>query len=174
MRLFKKKDGGIVQLIDKKKMEKWAVELPLIFIEYIRSSKLESYDDDKVKKDVEEYLDEILKDVAIPRLTKVLEGKKKEEIIDALQRIKDIAKENLDMTKPIKSYLEDLSKNKNKEISKLADDILDLFRKEERRKELAKKRKKMNKIEQKFIDGKVSAEEYAQVRKEYILFRDNK
>jgi len=174
LRLFKKKDGGIVQLIDKKKMEKWPVELPLIFVEYIRSSKLDDYDDSKVKKEVEDYLDEVVEDVAVPMLIKVLEGENSEEIIDALTRIKDIAKDNLDMARPVKPYLEDLSNSKNKEISNLANDILDLFKKEQRRKELAKKRKIMKKKEEQFLAGKISAEEYAKTRKDYLTFRDNR
>jgi hypothetical protein len=172
MRIFRKKDGGIVQLIGKKKMESWPIELPLIFIEYIREKKLESYGD--VKKDVEEYLDEILEDVAIPRLIEVLEGEDTEEIIAALNRIKEIADENLDMTRPIKPYLEDLENNKNKEIQKISKDILKLFAKEERRKELNKRRKVMQDKEEKFMNGEISAEEYAQARKDYIAFRDNR
>ncbi|MFO8019511.1 MAG: hypothetical protein R6U96_12870 [Promethearchaeia archaeon] len=172
MRTFHKKDGGIVQLIGKEKMESWSVELPLIFIEYIRSNKLESYDD--VKKDVEAYLDEILEDVAIPRLIEILEGDDNEEIIAALERIKNIADENLDMTKPIKPYLEDLKNNQNKEIKGITNDILKLFEREKRRKELNKRRKVMKKKEQQFMDGKISAEEYAKARKDYIEFRDNR
>ncbi|MGV9198549.1 MAG: hypothetical protein ACOC4M_06895 [Promethearchaeia archaeon] len=172
MKTFHKKDGGIVQLIGKEKMKSWSVELPLIFIEYIRSNKLESYDD--VKKEVEQYLDEILEDVAVPRLIEILEGEDTEEIISALERIKEIADEELDMTRPIKPYLEDLRNNKNKEVKDKANDILNLFEREERRKELNKRRKEMKEKEQQFMDGKISAEEYAEARKNYIEFRDNR
>ena len=41
IRIFHKRGGGIIQLIDKKKMEEWSVELPLIFIEYIKEKQLE-------------------------------------------------------------------------------------------------------------------------------------
>ena len=68
MKIFNKKDGGVVQLIDKEKMIEWPVELPLIFIEYIREKKLDSYDDVNIKKQVSAYLEEILRDIAIPRL----------------------------------------------------------------------------------------------------------
>ena len=34
MKVFHKKDGGIVQLISKEKMKEWPIELPLIFISY--------------------------------------------------------------------------------------------------------------------------------------------
>jgi hypothetical protein len=174
VRIFHKKDGSIVQLIDKNKMIEWPVELPLIFIEYIRNNKLESYNDKKVEKEISEYLDEILEEVAVPRLIEVLEGEDNEEIIDALKRIEKIANENLDMTRPIKPYLEDLMNKKNNEIKNLADNILGLFRKEERRKELNKKRKVMKEKEDLFLEGKISAEEYAEARKEYLTFRDNR
>ena len=39
MKIFYKKDGGIVQLIGKEKMKEWPVELPLIFIEYVRNNR---------------------------------------------------------------------------------------------------------------------------------------
>jgi len=174
MRLFRKKDGSIVQLIDKNKMMDWPVELPLIFIEYIRNNKLENYNDKKVEKEINEYLDEILEEVAIPRLIEVLEGEDNKEIIDALKRIEKVANENLDMTHPIKPYLDDLMNNKNKEIKDLANNILDLFRKEERRKELNKRRKIMKEKEDLFLEGKINAEEYAEARKEYLTFRDNR
>jgi signal transduction histidine kinase len=174
MKVFHKKNGAIVQLIGKKKMMEWPVELPLIFIEYIRNSKLETYNDKKVEKEISNYLDEVLEEVAIPRLIEVLEGDDNEEIIDALKRIEKIANDNLDMTRPIKPYLEDLMNNKNKEIKELADNILELFRKEARRKELNKRRKVMKEKEDLFLEGKINGEEYAKARRKYLNFRDNR
>ncbi len=95
IRLFMKKDGGAVQLIGIEKMLEWPVELPLIFIEYIRSNKLKTYEDTKVQKEVEKYLDEIMENVAIPRLISVLEGDNYEEIILALTRIEEISKKKI-------------------------------------------------------------------------------
>ncbi|TFG01583.1 MAG: hypothetical protein EU542_06690 [Promethearchaeota archaeon] len=115
-----------------------------------------------------------MEDVAVPRLIEVLEGDNVEEIINALERIEKIANENLDMTRPIRPYLEDLLQKDNKEISNLADSILDLFRREERRKKLSEKRKVMEKKEELFMEGKITADEYAEARKEYIKFRDNR
>lgn len=155
-------------------MSEWSIELPLIFIEYIRNNKLDTYEDDKVTKAVEEYLDEIMEDVAIPRLIEVLEGEETEEIINALERIDNIANDNLDMARPIRPYLEKLLKRDNKEIINLVDDILELFKREERRKKLNEKRRIMREKEGLFMEGKISAEEYAKARKEYIQFRDKK
>ena len=106
MKIFYKKDGGIVQLIDKEKMKEWPIELPLIFIEYIRNNQLNSYNDPKLKKEIEKYLDEVLTDVAIPGLIKVLDGDNVEEVNEALVRIEEIAKKNIEMVKPIKPYVE--------------------------------------------------------------------
>ena len=95
MKIFYKKEGGIVQLIDKEKMKEWPIELPLIFIEYIRNNQLNSYNDSKLKKEIEQYLDEVLKDVAIPGLIKVLDGDNFEETNKALVRIDELAKKKL-------------------------------------------------------------------------------
>jgi hypothetical protein len=172
MRTFRRKDGGVIQLIDKEKMNDWPVELPLIYIEYIRSERMETYGD--AQKEVSNYLDDVLKDVAVPRLIEVLEGDNVDEILDALERIAKIADQNLDMARPIKPYLEDLIESKNKEIKGRADDILDEFRKEKRRKELNKRRRKMKEKEDLFMEGKISADEYAEARRNYIEFRDNR
>lgn len=172
IKLFQKKDGGVIQLIDKEKMNDWPVELPLIFIEFIREKKLDTYDDKTVKKEVEEYLDEIMKDIAIPRLINVIEGENTEEIILALTRINDIAKKNIEMVKPIQKYLTNLQKSKNEKVIELSTNISEMFIKAERRKDLSKKRKIMQQKEKEFLTGKISGEEYAKFRKEYLLLKE--
>ncbi len=172
MRIFRKKNGGIVQLIDKEKMQEWPVELPLIFIEYIRNKKLESYEDIKVKKGVENYLDEIMEDIAIPRLINVLEGSDVEEIILALTRLEQLSRKKIEMIRPIKSYLNNLLKLKTTKIVTLAQTISDNFAKADRKKELAKKRKIMQEKEKQFLAGKIGGEEYAKARKEYLTLKE--
>ena len=172
MKIFHKKDGGIIQLVDKKNMEEWSAELPLIFIEYIREKQLDKYNDASVKKEISAYLDEILKDVAIPRLISVLEGDNEEETISALERIREISKKNVDMARPIKPYLDNLSKSKNKNIVKITQEISNNFMKADRRKELAKKRKIMQEKEKQFMAGKISGEDYAKARKEYLTLKE--
>ncbi|MHA2325672.1 MAG: hypothetical protein ACXACB_09745, partial [Promethearchaeota archaeon] len=159
MKTFKMKNGGVVQLVDKEKMQEWPIELPLLFIEYIRSKQLNSYG--SVKKEVENYLDEIMKDVAIPRFISVLKGDDDDEIILALTRIEEISRKDAEMAKPISKYLEDLLKKKNKQILKLTQTISTNFIKSDRKKELAKKRKLMRDKEKLFLEGKITAEEYA-------------
>lgn len=172
MRIFHKKDGGIVQLIDKDRMKEWDIELPLIFIEYVRNNLLDTYDDPNVKKDVAIYLDEILKDVAIPGFISVLEGDDNDEIISALERIEVLSKKNIEMAAPIKPYLEKLLKNQNKSIVKLAQSISNNFSKADRKKELANKRKIVRQKEKQFLEGKISGEEYAKARRDYLTLKD--
>jgi len=169
LKLFKRKDGVIIQLIDKDKMQNWPIELPLIFIEYIRSNQLDTYG--SAKKEVEKYLDEVMKDVAVPRLISVLEGNEDDEIISALERIEELAKKNIEMTTPIKPYLINLVDSKNKEIGNLAKNISKIFERAARNKEIAKNRKIMREKERDFLAGKINAEEYAKLRKEYLTLK---
>ena len=171
MKVFQKKDGSIVQIIDKEKMEEWPVELPLIFIEYIKNNQLKTYDDSKLRKEVESYLDEVLNEVAIPRLIGVLDSNKEDKILEALVRLEELSKKNIEQMEPIKPYLTKLSSLKNEEIQKLLEKISERFNKEENRKELAVKRKLMQQMEKEFLEGKISGEEYAKIRKEYLLLR---
>ena len=150
-------------------MQNWPIELPLLFIEYIRSNQLDKYG--PVKKEVEEYLDEVMKDVAIPRLISVLEGNEDEEIISSLERIEELSKKNIEMTKPIKSYLDNLINRKNKKIVNLAQNISKIFERAARNKEIAKNRKIMRDKERDFLAGKISAQEYAKIRKEYLTLK---
>ncbi len=171
MRVFQKRDGSIVQIIDKEKMEDWPIELPLIFIEYIRNNQLKSYDDNKLRKEVESYLDEILNDIAIPRLINVLDGDNQDQILEALTRLEELSKKNIEQMEPIKPYLSKLESIRNKDIEKLLSVISDRFVKEENRKLIAEKRKLMQLKEKEFLDGKISGEDYAKIRKEYLLLR---
>ena len=150
-------------------MQNWPIELPLIFIEYIRSNQLDTYG--SAKKEVEKYLDEVMKDVAVPRLISVLEGNEDEEIISALERIEELSKKNIEMTTPIKPYLSNLIDSKNKNIGNLAKNISKIFERAARNKEIAKNRKIMREKERDFLAGKINAEEYAKIRKEYLTLK---
>lgn len=150
-------------------MQNWPVELPLLFIEYIRSNRLDSYG--SAKKEVETYLDEVMKDVAVPRLISVLEGNEDELIISALERIEELSKKNIELTNPIKPYLNNLIDSKNKNIVNLAQNISKVFERAARNKEIAKNRKIMREKERDFLAGKINAEEYAKLRKEYLTLK---
>ena len=68
--------------------------------------------------------------------------------------------------------MENLLKNNNKNIVKLAQSITDNFQKADRKKELAKKRSIMREKEKQFLAGKISGEEYAKARREYLTLKD--
>ena len=159
----------MIQLADKETMKEWPIELPLLFIEYIRTKQLDSYG--SAKKDVENYLNELMKDVAIPRLISVLKGED-EEIVLALTRIEEISRKDAELAKPINKYLEELLNKENTKIVKLSQTISNNFAKADRKRELAKKRKIMRDKEQLFLQGKISGEEYANARKEYLTLKE--
>jgi len=123
-------------------------------------------------EEIEQYLEDVLKDVAIPGLIKVLDGDNFEEINKALVRIDELAKKKIDLVKPIKPYVEKLVKKDNKEIRKHSNSILESFTKAERRKRLAEKRKIMQEREKEFLAGNISGEEYATARKEYLILKE--
>jgi ABC-type oligopeptide transport system ATPase subunit len=172
IKIFRKKDGGIIQLIDKEKMQDWPIELPLIFIEYIRNNQLQNYEDSSIQKEVEKYLDEILRDVAIPRLINVLEGTNDEEILTALTRIEEIGKKRVELIEPIKPYLKNLIDSNSKSVKDLVGTVLSMFEKAERKRKISEKRKIMQEKEKQFLEGKISGEEYAKYRKEYLLLKE--
>ena len=76
------------------------------------------------------------------------------------------------MVKPIKPYVEKLVKKNIKEVKNLSNSIIDKFRKAERKKELAEKRKIMQEKEKSFLAGNLSGEEYAKARKEYLVLKE--
>ncbi|MFX1329862.1 MAG: hypothetical protein ACFE91_17160, partial [Promethearchaeota archaeon] len=84
----------------------------------------------------------------------------------------EISKKDVDMAKPIKKYLDNLLEKKDKDIINLAQLISNNFIKADRRKELAKKRKIMQEKEKLFLDGKISGEEYAKARKDYLTLKE--
>ena len=86
--------------------------------------------------------------------------------------IEDLAKKKIGLVKPIKPYIENLEKYKNKEINRLRENIIGLFVKEEKKKKLADQRKIMRQTEKEFLTGKINGEEYAKARKKYLLLKD--
>ncbi len=94
-----------------------------------------------------------------------------DEIISALERIEELAKKNIEMTTPIKPYLINLVDSKNKEIGNLAKNVSKIFERAAKNKEIAKNRKIMREKEKDFLAGKIKAEEYAKLMKEYLTLK---
>lgn len=124
IRIFRKKDGGIVQIVDKEKIMEWPIEFPLKFVEDIRS-KLKSYRDTKVQDEISKYLDEILTTIAIPNIKEALESGTSENISSMLTSFEELSETNADALKPITSLLENLTRNNNKSVAGSAQRILD-------------------------------------------------
>lgn len=123
MKIFYKKNGGVIQLIEEEKIQNWSIELPFIFVEYIRSNKLRSYRDDKVQNDISEYLDEILTSIAIPKLKKIFDNNNQNEIISILEKFEELSESNNKAANHISPFLPNLLKNSNKNIVKKVQNI---------------------------------------------------
>jgi hypothetical protein len=123
IRIFRKKDGGIVQLIDKEKIKEWPIEFPLKFVEDIRS-KLRSYRDEKVQAEISKYLDEILTTLAIPKIKEAFENGSQDTVSSILSNFEELSETNAEAIKPIVSLLENLAKTNNKSVAGSAQRIL--------------------------------------------------
>ncbi|MFX1601236.1 MAG: hypothetical protein ACFFB6_11625, partial [Promethearchaeota archaeon] len=94
IKLFYKEDGGIVQLIEMEKIQEWPIEMPFIFVEYIKSNKLRSYRDTKVEAEISKYLDDILNKTALPRVKQIFLGSNHEEIRSTLSIFEELSESN--------------------------------------------------------------------------------
>jgi hypothetical protein len=124
IKLFYKEDGSIVQLIEMEKINEWPLEMPLIFVEYIKSNKLRSYRDSTVEAEISEYLDEILNKIAIPKVKNVLDSNNDKEIISILSIFEDLSETNSRAILPLQPLIEKLIRENNKTISSQAKRIL--------------------------------------------------
>ena len=122
IKVFYKKNGGVIQLIEEEKIQNWSIELTFIFVEYIRN-KLRSYRDDKVQNDISEYLDEILTSIAIPKLKKIFDNNNQNEIISILEKFEELSESNNKAANHISPFLPKLLNNSNKNIVKKVQNI---------------------------------------------------
>ncbi|MFX1301919.1 MAG: hypothetical protein ACFFBV_07570 [Promethearchaeota archaeon] len=124
IKLFYKDDGGVIQLIELEKINEWPVEMPFIFVEYIKSNKLRSYRDPKIEAEISQYLNEILNKTAIPKVKQIFEGSNQEEILSILSIFEELSETNTRAVIPIQNLLENLTKQTNKTIASQAQKIL--------------------------------------------------
>jgi hypothetical protein len=124
MKLFFKDDGGVIQLIELEKIQEWPIEMPFIFVEYIKSNKLRSYRDAKVEAEISQYLNEILNKTAIPKMKQIFDGDNQEEILSTLSIFEVLSETNMRAVMPIQNLLENLTKQNNKTIASQARKIL--------------------------------------------------
>ncbi|MFX1418345.1 MAG: hypothetical protein ACFE9N_05430 [Promethearchaeota archaeon] len=124
IKLFYKDNGGVIQLIELEKIKEWPIEMPFIFVEYIKSNKLRSYRDSKVEAQISQYLNEILNKTAIPKVRQIFEGANQEEILSILSIFEELSETNTRAVLPIQNLLENLTKQTNKTIVSQARKIL--------------------------------------------------
>ncbi|UCD01051.1 MAG: hypothetical protein JSV23_09220 [Promethearchaeota archaeon] len=124
IKLFYKDDGGVIQLIELEKIKDWSIEMPFIFVEYIRSNKLRSYRDPKVEAEISQYLNEILNKTAIPKVKQIFGESNQEEILSILSIFEELSETNTRAVTPIQNLLENLTKHTNKTIVSQARKVL--------------------------------------------------
>lgn len=116
MKQFYKEDGGVIQLIEIEKIQEWPIEMPFVFVEYIKTNKLRTYRDVKVEAEISEYLNEILNKIAIPKIQQIFEGSDKDEILTTLSIIEELSETNSRAVIPIQNLLEKLTSKTDKRI----------------------------------------------------------
>ncbi len=121
---FYKENGSLVQLIEMEKINEWPMELPLIFVEYIKSNKIKSYRDAKVEAEISKYLNEILNKIAIPKIKQIFDESSQDDIHSTLSILEELSETNSRAILPIENLLKDLTKQTDKEITSQAQKIL--------------------------------------------------
>ncbi len=177
MKVFVTKDKSVFQLADKESIKQWNPEMPLIFIGYIRDTRLEDYPKD-IQNDVEEYLEEILEDIAIPKLIEALKSDDVERKLKVAKNLKEISSNDPDQLKIALPHIKDAVDDPNKEISKLMKSILKDYERKQKRKRTAKKRAKLRKlrnemdeVDMAFANGEISDDEYLKKQKDYLRLK---
>ncbi len=169
MRVFRLSDGRIVQIIDKEKIQKWDPETPALFVNYILDKKIESYGTGKDQVEIRTYLNEILEEIAIPKLTNALKSPDPNARLAIAKNLVDISKKKPDMIKGVLSFLQEAEKaEKGVEIKTNITQVLKNYDKAIKRKQYEIKRKKMKELDQKLVAGKITPEEYSKERKEFL------
>ncbi|MFX0007712.1 MAG: hypothetical protein ACFFA7_10885 [Promethearchaeota archaeon] len=116
MKIFYKEDGGVIQLIEIEKIQEWPIEMPFVFVEYIKSNKLRTYRDVQVEAEISAYLNEILNKIAIPKVQQIFEGSDKDEILTTLSIFEELSENNSRAVIPIQNLLEKLTSKSDKRI----------------------------------------------------------
>lgn len=181
MKIFRAPDGRLLQLADLKKIKEWDAEMPLLFIGAIREKRLPIYRKEYPKamvQEVENYLDEILEQVAIPKLINSLTSPKLEERLKVSENIFALSESNPDQLAIAIPHIEKAIKDPNKEVASLMDKSLKNYQKAQKRKQTVAKRKKltelrkkMDDIDIKFAEGKINDAEYIREQKAYLKLK---
>ncbi|MHA1793507.1 MAG: hypothetical protein ACTSVI_12725 [Promethearchaeota archaeon] len=169
MEIFRLSNGQIVQIISKDKIKNWEAEVPVLFIDYILDKKLESYGSKKDQETIKKYLNEIFEEIAIPKLTEALKSKDVEMRLNVSKRLELISKQKPTMIKAVLPFLNEREKEESDKVVRSAiTAAIKNYDKSLKRKAYAAKRKKMQDLDKKLLAGKITPEEYAKARKDFL------
>ncbi|MHA1727791.1 MAG: hypothetical protein ACTSWY_03560 [Promethearchaeota archaeon] len=164
-------------MADKEKINKWDAEMPLIFIGFIREKQIPNYPK-SIRSDVNAYLDDILQNIAIPKLVNALQSNYPEERLKVAKNLINISENNPDQLKIVLPHIEKALNDPDKNIAALMQQIYKNYQKDQKRKQTAAKRKKLTALRKKMdiIDinldeGKISDAEYIIEQKKYLKLK---
>ncbi|MHA1819100.1 MAG: hypothetical protein ACTSU2_01100 [Promethearchaeota archaeon] len=171
MKIFRTSDNRIIQLASKKKIKYWPVELPIIYVSYIRENFLHTYGSKRDQKKIDSYLEEVMQEIAIPKLVDGLEKSEKKQVISILKRLEALSRSKPDLIKITIPSIEKKIKDDDKEISKMAAKILKNYKNILKRREINKKLKNLpddKELDKKLLNGEISNEEYIKLKKKRL------
>lgn len=176
MKVFYQKDGGKVQLASPKKIERWEPEQPVLYVGWVRDNVLPKYSERKLKSEISDYLDEVMEQIAIPKLGNALQGDNVELKRSVATQLETISKEKPAMIEYAKEFLEDAQKDKDKQVSSALKAALANYEKYLEREKIKEKRAKLKKqlstLEKKLASGEeVDNDKYVDLRKKYLATR---
>ena len=175
MKVYHLSDSRIVQIASKEKMKKWEGEAPLVYINYLRDSQLQSYGSKINQKEIANYLDEAMEEIAIPKLIEALNSTDDDVVVGILTRIEELSRKKPDLIKITLPHVEKKQNNTTSEISKLAIKIQKNYDRAMKRRQIKKKLEANEKaggtdseLDQKLISGEITETEYLRLKKERI------
>jgi len=181
MKVFRSPDGRIVQLADEKKMEKWDAEMPLIFLGDIREKRLPAYRKDFPKKmvdEIEKYLDEVMVNVAVPKLINSINSPDPKERLKIAENFLKLSENNPDQLAVALPHVEKAMTDTNKEVADTMKKAYKNYNKAQKRKQTAEKRKKltefrkkMDDLDDRFASGEITDIDYLKEQKAFLKLK---
>jgi hypothetical protein len=177
IKIFRSTSGKIYQLADLEKIKSWDAEMPLIFVGYIREKQLSNYPK-SLQAEIESYLDEILENIAIPKLIKSLESPNVELRNKIGQNLLSISEANPDLLKIALPHIESKLNDSDKNFAETMNRTFKNYQKAQNKKKTAEKRKKLRKLREKMdkldvslTEGSISDEEYILEQKRFLKLK---
>jgi hypothetical protein len=109
MKIFKANDGQIFQLAEKKRIQQWDAEMPILFYNYIKEKRIPIYPKE-VRVEVESYMNDILTTIAIPKLITELKNPNVLAKRSAAKNLLDLSKRTQNLLKSYLSNIDSIAK----------------------------------------------------------------